>query len=57
MTLIVATPMKGHFVHVISPIVEVIHVAKPWFPIKILEIALPSHNRSTLLSPFLFPSQ
>jgi ABC-type protease/lipase transport system fused ATPase/permease subunit len=56
-TLIVATPMKGHFVHVISPIVEVIHVAKPWFPIKILEIALPSHNRSTLLSPFLFPSQ
>ena len=55
--LIVATPMKSHVVHVISPIVEVIQVAKPWFPIEILEIALPSHNRSTLLSLFLFPSQ
>lgn len=44
-TLIVATPMKGHLVHIVSPIVEFLEVAKPGFPIKILEIALPSHNR------------
>lgn len=55
MPLIVAAPMKGHLVHVLSPIVELIQIAEPRLSIEILEIALPSHISQTPQSPFLFP--